>query len=413
MAATGCNSRRKTDWSVSLCNNDKKPYGTWLSYHSLKYYFPRAKINTLSPGFRFSSIDDAMSYHDDSAALLVLAGLDFYVSDREKDKLLQFAAKGNEVLLFCSKLDNRLETALGCTKESGGMEDMPLAFYNPAKANRNYVTLTGNDATKYLLDGRTLRSYFSFDSAGVTDASDSLTDYIETNPVVVTDDEVTDIGNVTVLGRSSEGPDFIRYNIGDGHITLHAAPLVLSNYFLLQSGNRKYLDGIWHTLPGNISHIYWTDYFKRRAERSHASSLLNFPPLRWAFWIMITLLLVYVLFESKRRQRIIPIVVPPVNSSVTFAETVGRLYYNKGNHQNLAEKMIQHFLEWVRSYYYLNTSEINDTFVKQLTVKSGMPENTVRELVQVIHEVRTRAVTIDEPYLFHLYTIIQQFYKNR
>jgi len=367
----------------------------------------------LSSGFRFNSIDDGMSYHDDSAAMLILVGLDFYVSEREKEKLLQFAAKGNEVVLFCSKLDNQLIGALGCTKEKGGYEDMPLTAYYPAKDHQNYVTLAGNETTKFQLDGRTLRSYFTIGNNTPEMPSDSLTDYIETNPVIISGDEVADIGNVTVLGSNAEGPDFIRYNVGEGHITLHAAPLVLSNYFLLQGGNRKYLDGIWHTFPGNISHIYWTDYYKRRAERSHASSLLHFPPLQWAFWIMIALLLIYVLFEAKRRQRIIPIVAPPVNSSVSFAETVGRLYYNKGNHQNLAEKMVQHFLEWVRSYYYLNTSEINDTFIKQLTVKSGMPENTVRELVQVIHEVRTRSVSVDEPYLFHLYTIIQQFYKNR
>jgi hypothetical protein len=135
--------------------------------------------------------------------------------------------------------------------------------------------------------------------------------------------------------------------------------------------------------------------------------------MRWAFWIIIAVLLLYVLFEAKRRQRIIPVITPPVNSSVTFAETVGRLYYNKGNHQNLAEKMIQHFLEWVRSRYYLNTNEINETFIRQLTVKSGVAENTVRELVHMIHEVRTHSAGVDETYLARLYTTIQQFYKNR
>lgn len=394
---------------------DKNPYGTWLSYQSLKYYFPGAKTEVLSPGFRFSNIDENMSYHDDSAALLVLVGLDFYISETEKEKLLQFAAKGNEVMLFCSKLDNQFETTFGCSKEDGGAEDLPPALFNPAKDHKNYVTLAGSDAVKYNLEGRSLQSYFSFDSTETSQPTDSLTDFIETDPVVVAGDyDGADInGDVTVLGKSAQGPDFIRYSVGDGHITMHAAPLVLSNYFLLQSGNKKYIDGIWQSFPNNISNIYWTEYYKRHAEKARPSSLLHYPPIRWAFWIIIAVLLVYVLFEAKRRQRVIPIVVPPVNSSVSFAETVGRLYYNKGNHQNLAEKMVQHFLEWVRSSYYLNTSEINETFIKQLTVKSGVPENTVTELAHMIYEVRTKSVTVDETYLSRLYIIIQQFYKNQ
>ena len=93
-------------------------------------------------------------------------------------------------------------------------------------------------------------------------------------------------------------------------------------------------------------------------------------------------------------------------------ETVGRLYYNKGDHHNLAGKMIQHFLEWVRTHYYLNTNELNDHFISQLTIKSGLPESVVKDLVQMIHEVRMKEVGIDDAYLYHLYQTIERFYKS-
>lgn len=119
------------------------------------------------------------------------------------------------------------------------------------------------------------------------------------------------------------------------------------------------------------------------------------------------------LFEGKRKQRIIPIIAPLRNDSVSFVETVGRLYYNKGNHTNLAEKMVQQFLEWVRTNYFLNTNQLNDAFIHQLTIKSGQADATVRELMEMIHEIKLASVKIDDAYLYQLYNTIQQFYKNK
>lgn len=415
LAACSHNKHKEQDWNITLKHKDKKPYGTWLCQQSLKYYFPGVKTTLLSGNFRLDNMDDNMTYHGDSAALMVLAGYEFNLLEKEKDKMLQFASEGNEVILFCSEIDSKLESVFGCTKYVTGKERQSIDEFNPDANGQNYVTLTGSPV-RYRLEGRSLISYFALDTADAPVADTGMaTDYIETEPVAVSEDydnkEIR--SSASVLGSSSQGPDFIRYNVGSGHITLHAAPLVLSNYFLMQPGHRSYLDGIWHSMPANISHIYWIEFFSRKIVESEPSSLLQYPPIRWAFWILIAMLLVYVLFEGKRRQRIIPIIQPPVNSSVSFAETVGRLYYNKGNHQNLAEKMVQHFLEWVRSNYYLNTAEINEIFTHQLTVKSGISEATVREMVQMIHEIKTRSVQVDEAYLYHLHATIQQFYKNR
>jgi hypothetical protein len=229
------------------------------------------------------------------------------------------------------------------------------------------------------------------------------------------DDESTsgpEIGPAEVLGYTRSHPGFVRYAVGNGHITLHAAPLVFSNYFLLQDGNRAYLDGIWHAFPDNISHIYWNEYFKRSTEGSSMNVLWRYPATRWALIIAIATLLIYVLFGLKRRQRIIPIVRPLKNASVSFIETIGRLYFNKGNHANLAEKMIQHFLEWVRTYYYLDTAQLNDTFISQLAAKSGKHQEGIRSLVNQIHDIRIGAVVTPE-YLYKLHNTLQSFYNHQ
>lgn len=396
---SGClNRKKKPNWGISLSHDDKKPYGSYLAYESLKYYFPHTHIHTLSQGFRYNNIDGSIKYHK-GKSLLVLLGLDFYISDSELDALISFARSGNELVLFCSRLDNKIEEKLRCYKQQKGFEELKLTELNTGKENINALRITGND-TAYGYEGRSLQGYFllkRFDIDGLFHPEDAQ------NGQVPAPD---------TLGYVYGKPDFIRYQVGTGHISLHAAPLAMSNYFLLQQNNHHYLSSLWHTLPTGIEHIYWNEYYKHNAEGSDFGILWRYPATRWALILAIATLILYVLFEGKRRQRIVPIIAQPENTSVSFVETVGRLYYNKGDHRNLAEKMIQHFLEWVRLHYYLNTNDLDDNFVKHLAFKSGQTERQARYLVDQIHRIRLGHLQTDEAMLHELYNLMQPFYNT-
>ena len=396
-------------WQLNLDPKNKLPYGTYLAWHSLDLFFPEAKKELLPRAFRYSSMDNEMLYNYEGRSLLILHGLDFYLNSDEWKNLKEFVRAGNEVMLFCSRLDNKLQRELKCYKELTAIEEN--VFYNEAKKKENRrVLAVNNEPAKYGYEGRSLMGYFSAGDADEREASDS------TNAFGAAADTLGYVEPEADFMRYKRGSgrqaDFVRYKLGEGHLTLHAAPLVLSNYFLLQDGNEHYLNAIWHTLPAGINHIYWNDYYKRREESAGLSILFRYPATRFALWLAIIAVLVYVLFEGKRKQRIVPIIPPLKNDSVSFVETVGRLYYNKGNHSNLAHKMVQQYLEWVRSHYFLNTNMLNEQFANQLAMKSGQPETTVRGLMDLIHEIRLGTAYIDDAYLYQLYNTIQLFYKN-
>lgn len=422
LLAAGCGrpaAQEKTNWAVMLARDWKQPYGTWLAYESLPGYFPAARREPLARGFRYTSIDEGMRYHADSAGLLVMVGLNYFVSDAELQSLIAYAKAGNEVLILSSRLDTKLEQALHVDKQFTGEEEYPLTDTLEGRKNRHILRLLPNAATAYGYSGRALRSYFKLKEekqadTAVTDSS-SVSAYAadpDNSSMTPYGDELPELEAPQILGTNNLGADFIRFTVGDGHITLHAAPLVLSNYFLLQEGNRRYLDGIWHSFPANISHIYWNEYYKRTSEGSHFGILWEYPATRYALILAILTLLTYVLFGIKRRQRIIPILPPVENASVSFVETVGRLYFNKGNHANLAEKMVQHFLEWVRTSYFLDTNQLNEVFVQQLAARTGQTEGTTAALVQRIHEVRLGSVPVTPDYLYELHRLIQSFYQQ-
>ncbi len=415
----GCrNAAPKTSWAVTLDHEKKAPYGLWLAWQTLPKYFPQASRELISRRFRYTSIDNSMQRHkDDSTALLVMAGLNYYVSEEEWTRIKLFARSGNEVFIICSKLDNKIETELHCSKEAGG-EEIPLSQFNNGALNKNVLVLLPDTTVRYGFNGRSLSSTFTLAVKGATDTAaiapaDATLKDLTTTSDPAAEEEGNKIGEPEVLGIYTKGaPDFIRYTIGSGHITLHAAPLAFSNYFLLQDSNRTYLNGIWHSFPDNISHIYWNEYYKRSTEGSSMNVLWRYPATRWALIIAIVTLLVYVLLGLKRRQRIIPVVQPLENASVSFVEAIGRLYFNKGNHANLAEKMIQHFLEWVRTYYFLDTTQLGDTFILQLVSKSGRSGEEVKSLVTKIHDVRLGTAVTPE-YLHELHRSIQSFYNHQ
>ncbi len=388
----------RVKWQVNLETDNKKPYGTYLAYSSLKYFFPDAHIEALSHSFRYNSMDNKMKYNYDGHNLLILHGLDFYISDDEWIALKEFINNGNEIVLFCSSLDSKIERELNCVKENRDGEESILYDKNHEKENQHVLRTNKSPLVLYGYNGRSLLGYFKIETDSSKHAEDTGIAYFSAYP--------------DTLGYEQDRPDFVRYKLGNGHLTLHAAPLALSNYFLLQDGNEIYLSDMWQTLPGNIQNIYWNDYFKRSVESAGIGLLFKYRATRLAMWLAIIALVLYVLFEGKRKQRIIPIIPPLKNDSVSFVETVGRLYYNKGNHTNLSQKMVQQFLEWVRTHYFLNTNLLNENFIRQLTIKSGQPEATVRGLLELIHEIKLGTANIDDAYLYQLYSTIQIFYKN-
>ena len=394
MAVTGCQLfNKKTNWNVSLSSKSKNPYGAYLAFASLPRFFPMQKVSSLSPGFRYTSIDDSMINRDKSLFLAV--GLDFYLSDLELQNLLDYTAAGNELVIFARTLDPRLEELLGFGINTFGTEERPLTTDYEGKANKSILSLSHIPGKTFGYHGRSLQAHF-----------------IPLKPTNKHSAWKLRKGHTDTIGRYKGKPNILRMKYGKGHLTVHAAPLVLSNYFLLQEDNYRYLEGIWQALSPDVSQIYWNDFFKRSDKTADLGLLLQYPGTRWAFYLTLFGLLMYVLFESKRRQRIVPEIPKPVNSSVSFVETIGRLYYNKGDHSNIGQKMTQHFLEWVRAHYYIHTHKLDEHFVLQLIHKSGLPENSVRSLVDTMREVYIERKPIDEHDLYHLYHSIQQFYNN-
>jgi hypothetical protein len=372
--------KKKTDWTMDYENVTKNPFSLDLTYRSIPLMFPHAKIETLSVSLRLNNLGYTLRKNRQSS-LIFLVGDHLNFNDDEIDSLVSFVEQGHQVLLSSNHFDEAL------------LEKLQLRmYYNESIADTIQRIYLSND--KHVME---VYHYKSKDYSILQqfESTDTASSYFYT------------------LGMNQfKKPNFIVFGNGKGRLMLHASPIAFSNYFLLQGNNVGYLKGIFSFVDEPISNIYLISFRTREISTSDFGVLLGNKATATAFWLILFTMGVYLIFEMKRKQKMIPVLKPNVNTSVAFTETIGRLYYNNKNHENLAEKMIQHFLEFVRSHYYLNTNMLDAEFVRLLSSKSGIEISKTDSLIYNIKMVQDKQ-SVDEAFLFALHTQIQEFYNGK
>ena len=371
--AAEMNRPKPVNWAVNLSKDEKSPYGSYILYQQLKDIFPHAVINAYRQPV-YNQINNFTA--SNTAYLLVEPALE--ISKDDLNELLNYVVAGNYVFIAAGNFSKALMDTLNFNTarrfDIARKDSATINFTNPAlRADTNYG-----------FTAMTLDAYFN--------KADTM------HSIALGDNQRKDI-------------NFIKIPYGEGAFFIHAAPLCFSNYFMLTRSNAAYTAKALSYLPGNIKQVYWDEYYKRGPEGSDNPFrfLLANAWLRWAFRISVFTILLFILFEMKRKQRVIPVIEPPRNSTLDFVQTVGSVYFNQHDNKNIALKKINYFMEFVRSGFYLSTSQFNDAFIQALAKKSGVSENETRQLVNLIYEINESPQITDQA-LIQLSNQIDSFY---
>ena len=180
-------------------------------------------------------------------------------------------------------------------------------------------------------------------------------------------------------------PNLIKVEVGDnnGQFILHTNPFAFTNYHLLDD-KEDYAATVLSYMPKQ--QIIWDNNYKsgRKVITSPLRYILENTALKWAFYISMFGLILFVIFRGKRTQRIIPVIKKLDNATVDFTRTIGELYYQHGDFSNIIEKKIQYFLEFIRTSYYLETNQFNSGFIDKLSAKSSNTKEDTKTLVDYI-----------------------------
>ncbi len=382
----GCRSGSDMpDMRENYSYKNTEPFGSKVAYLMLQKNYADKYVDPIKESFKTAS-----KWWGDKNALYICISNHFYTDLKDAGDLLNFAKEGNTVFISSNSIEENLLSQLY-------LEDNSSTNFGNSKT-RYERTATGLNYRDYEKPHYYGYYYFPFENY----FKNIKTVYKQT------------------LGRAqnSKDPNLMIIYWGKGKIILHAEPKALSNYFLLTNNNYNYFSNIMKLFPETPEHIYWDDFYRNQDYREDAgefstlATIYQYPALKWAFLLGLWLLILYILINSKRRQRVIPVVAEPKNSSIAFAQAIAGLYLKENDNKAISKKMITYFNEGIRSRYYLNSSQPNEAYLQTLSSKSGIEFPKIKELYGNINWTLESAEVTDEE-LLKLNEQIQHFYKNR
>jgi hypothetical protein len=210
--------------------------------------------------------------------------------------------------------------------------------------------------------------------------------------------------------------NFIGIRVGKGNLFLHTSPLVFTNYFLTDAEKVDYAESVFSELDG--SDLIWDEYSKIPSAggagfKGPLYFILQQPALKYAWWMLLATVALYVVFAAKRRQRVIPVLEVKSNTSLEFVNLISRLHYENGNHVDMARKKMKYFLYFVRSKYGIHAEGFQEDQIRRLAEKSRVSIDEVRAIFSqyALIDERFRDY-IEANRLVDLYEAIENFYRQ-
>ncbi len=366
------------NWSRTFNEKHTIPYGTFILYNELPTLFPNSEVHDIavSPYEYF----DAFYNWEDST--YTTKGTYFYIDDYadiddiSAQEILDFSSYGNNVFISANYLPQKFKDSLHIET------DNDFSFKGSGNFSLENPVFKNDSIT---IEKGLSNIYFS--------KLDSVT--------------------TTVLGYQQFNKDkhinFIKIDYGPGNIYLHLQPVAFTNYTLLKKKNQKYAASVLSYLPNET--IFFDSRNKKRNElgNSPLRFILSKPALKWAWYLGLTVLIVFILFNAKRKQRVVKVIKPLQNTTVAFTKTIGNLYYETKDHNTIIDKKITFFLEHIRRKYFLDTHLLDEKFVKTLSLKTGHKQGFIQKLINVIVHLKAKDSCIEDD-LLQLNKLIEEFY---
>lgn len=369
------NQPKEIDWSPTYSVNDKIPLGLYVFDKELANFVKDTVEKLRVTPYEFF---DAKYDHDAKAYTIAGNFLNISNSDnidaKSLEEIFYFVSHGNSAFLSMQDFGKIFADSLN-VKVSPGFrmtDSIRFGLANPKFGKKKYVMVEGVNAL-----------YFSS----------------------------IDTANTTVLGymdADSLRANFVKVNYRAGSFYLHTVPAAFTNFHLLKGDHHEYAESILSYMPDGK--LYW--FARQPADDAISNSQLRYifsqPSLKWAWLLFVFGMLAFMVFNARRKQRVVPILEPLPNTTVDFAKTIGNLYYQEGDHHAVIDRKIIYFLEKIRTDHLLDTSTLDDAFARKLQQKTGKPMADIEEALSLVRAHRNSPHTAIEADLIKINSALEK-----
>jgi len=360
-------------WNPTYKTNDKEPFGayafdkiladSWKENYIHNYYslYDLASVTEIYPNDEAADeYLDTVEINPEYNLLIIANKLD--LDSTETKFLLKYVEKGGSVILAANYIYGLLGDSLN------------ISINRPFFQSISDLSIKQKEEKVRFCAPDSMKTDFNFPKP-------LATNYFEINDTVNYSyyDSLYRISTI-----SGDKTISLRYTIGDGNLILVANPLIFTNYGMLSDSINPY---IWkHLAYLKGKPLIRTEYYETGSQGGKSQSefrvILRERAFKWAYYTILAGILIFMIFTAKRKQKIIPVILPPANKMLAFVRSIAGLYLLKNNNADLILKKQIYWGEELKRKYGIDiVNEQHDyDFYKRVAAKTRRPVDEIRRL---------------------------------
>ncbi|HEY4788873.1 MAG TPA: hypothetical protein VIH57_22645 [Bacteroidales bacterium] len=378
----------KYRWDENYGYKNEQPYGTKLIFDVLSASRP-AKNFTVINGSPENYLKGT-----DSTALYLFIGAEFYTDSINSEAFMDFVKRGNNVFISGKGATHYLFQFLTDSK-------YPTLYHETYSDTTVRVTFTKNITDSvFTFDYRFANLVINHNWSGYERAfiTDTLSVY----------------GFEPVSHINMGLIDCFRVKYGKGWFIFHFNPVLFTNYYLSKEKGLNYVNSLLSDYQK--PKIYWDEFSKNQLGSgqgiSHETPLrfiLSERSLRWTWYLIMLFILLFVIFNSKRKQAYIPLLPSNRNTTVEYITAIATLHYQNNSLEFLAEEIMKQFLAFVKHKYGISPNLDKNEIARQLAPLSSVEYEAINNLFKRYLDVRYLP---EVKYLIEFYELTEYFYQK-
>lgn len=359
---------KKTVWVPSYAHYDHQPFGCAVFDDVLSASFPDTYSTTSQTFYQLA---------EDSTSIVNILSIsdDLILGKADTDALIQMAERGSRIVLIASYFNSMLYDTLGFRST--------ISFFSVYEFKKYASSLLSTrDTVHWKADSLYPSAQYVFYPHL---CQNGFSEYDSLNVALA-------IKEYTKKDTATSMPVAITQTRGKGEITLATTPLLFTNYGMLDNANAAYLFRILNRLQHNSlvrTEAYIPSAGRLPKDQTPLRYMLSQPPLRWAIYGTILVVLLCMVFTARRRQRVIPVVKKPENKTIEFISLIGTLYWQRKDHTDLLCKKYIYFAEQLRRNIQVNIEGDTDDvqLAQKIAHKTGIDKSRILSLLQRIRPI--------------------------
>jgi hypothetical protein len=227
--------------------------------------------------------------------------------------------------------------------------------------------------------------------------------------------------DLDVIGQTEDCNGIVmgKMSVGKGNLYIHSVPEMFTN---MASKQPFYLDHFntcfdafnpSSVVIGHNKFKYYSDEYDVDGEPDGVESPLQYilanRSLTAAYLLLLAAGLIYVIFRSKRKQRVVPILEENKNTTLEYVQTLSSLYASSDQPELLFPYLTKNFYHKIKMKYHLDAK--HPDFVRILSKKSSVEKEEIETLITLMDQsIKKTQFPTDR--LIFLHNRIEKFFKN-